>query len=1159
MNNSVKFSSMRRSNYRNGKAVRWHLSRTLAVAVVSAAWVTDSLSWAALPSGWGDVDIGSPASAGLASYTNGTWTITGGGADIWGAGDQFNFCSNSLAGDGMIIARVISQSGTDVWAQAGVMIRNDSTTGSPEAAALITPGNGVTFRYRLTAGGSTAQSFTTGTTTPVWVRLSRSTNTFTAAYSSDGINWTQLGSSQTIAMANTALAGLAVTAHNNALINTGQVANLLIVPGPQVGVPSNLINPYTGGLPFVGETTWPLPQINVASNALTPRMGWNSWFVVGDAIGPSESLIKSEAAALVTNGLAAAGYKYVVIDCTWIASGRGSRNANGNLIVDSSRWPDGMKAVADYVHSQGLFMGGYTDIGASGYGSPAQIGSFGYYQQDADQFANWGWDFIKIDDHGSGDFYAAAHAIASNDAGRPMAISFSTPQVDRLFFGPRLANSWRVANDITGLSGSVAWSSILSEFDTAQADWFAQAPGHCNDPDMLCVGMNGISALEGQTHFNLWCILGAPLMIGTDVTTAGGYLCPPLSAATLNTLTNSEVIAVDQDPLGAVGRPVGSSSAVYAKPLGSFTSGQYAVLLVNLAGISNSITVNWGDVGMPYGSAASVRDLWAHQNLGVFTNGYTSSSLPPHGSMMLLVTGNFDWNRPQTYEAESSYNSFSGTAYYVPENPNFSSGAYVTGVGFGATNAMQFNGVTAPSNGLYEVDIYYACALNRTVLASVNGGTATNFSFAATGSDTNDVRAMAVYLQLAAGENTLTFGNLTNLAPNLDKIVVSRGTPTGLQAVGGDSQVNLSWLSAANGVATFNVYRGTSSGGETLLASGLTTTNFSDTAVTNGVTYFYFITANNPMLGGESPPSAEASAEPRYATTSFAYSLAVLSNDPVAYWRFGETNGTTATDSVGGHNATYGSTVSLGVAGPRPADFLGFETTNTAAQFTNGVNNSWITIPALNLNTNAVTITAWIYPIGNQAAYTGLVFCRNGSTVSGMNLNNAGTDLGYTWNNNSGTWSWSSGVQPPANQWSFVALVVQPAGATVYLINTNGQQSATNSVANANQSFAGTGTIGTDTYSSTARAFNGIMDEVAVFNYALAPAQIQQLYASGHQLLQVQVGLQETGNNLNLTWPQGTLLQATSVTGPWLAVTNVVSPINVTPTNAAMFYRVLLH
>lgn len=1115
---------------------------------------------AALPSGWADENIGSPALAGFAAYTNSLWTVTGGGADIWNAGDQFNFLTNSLTGDGAVIAQVISQTASDPWAQTGVMIRNDSTAGSPEASVLITPGNGVTFRYRLASGGVTVQSFTTGVIIPVWVRLGRSTNTFSAAYSSDGINWTNLGSPQTIAMSNSVLAGLAITAHNNTLINTSLVANVLIVPGPQAGIPANLINPYTGGLPFAGETTWPLPQNPVATNALTPRMGWNSWFVVGDEPGPSESVIESEAAALVTNGLAMAGYKYVVMDCTWIASGRGYRDMHGNLIVDTNRWPHGMAAVANFVHANGLLMGGYTDVGASGYGSPAQIGSFGYYQSDADQFANWGWDFIKIDDHGPGDFYAAAQAVANNDSGRPMVISLSTPQVDRMFFGSRLANSWRVANDISGLSGSVTWSSILTEFNAAQADWYAQAPGHWNDPDMLCVGMNGISALEGQTHFNLWCILGAPLMIGTDVTLAGGYICPSLSAATLNILTNPEVIAIDQDSLGAVGRPVVSGSSVYAKPLGSFTSAQYAVLLVNLTGASNSLSVNWGDVGMPYGSAASVRDLWAHQNLGVFTNGYTSPDLSPHGSIMLLVTGDFDWNRPRSYEAESSYNSFSGTAHYVPENLNFSSGAYVTGIGSGAINALQFNGVTAPANGLYEVDIYYASSRNRSALASVNGGALTNLSFAATGGDTNSMAGVAVYLSLSAGENTITFGNLTNVAPNFDRIVVSRGSPTDLQATGGSSQVNLSWVSPLSGVTSFNVYRGIESGNEesTPIASDLTTTNFTDTGVTNGVIYFYTITDNNPALGGESPPSAEASAKPRYATTSDAYSQWVSSNNPVAWWRFSETNGTTAADAGGEYNGTYGSTVSLGKAGPRPPDFLGFEITNTAAQFTNGMNNSWITIPALNLNTNTLTITAWIYPAGSQAAYTGLFFCRNGGTVAGVNFDSACENLGYTWNNNASTWGWSSGLQPPANQWSFIALVVQPAGATVYLINSNGQQSASNSVANPDQSFADPGTIGTDTYASAARVFNGRMDEVVVFHDALSTAQIQQLYANGHQLGLVQVGLQKAGNDLNLTWPQGTLLQATNITGPWLAMTNASSSLNVALTNAAMFYRVLL-
>jgi len=210
------------------------------------------------------------------------------------------------------------------------------------------------------------------------------------------------------------------------------------------------------------------------------------------------------------------------------------------------------------------------------------------------------------------------------------------------------------------------------------------------------------------------------------------------------------------------------------------------------------------------------------------------------------------------------------------------------------------------------------------------------------------------------------------------------------------------------------------------------------------------------------------------------------------------------------------------------------------------------------LNTNAVTITAWIYPVGTQAAYTGLVFCRSGSTVSGMNLNSAGTDLGYTWNDNPDTWGWSSGVQPPADQWSFVALVVQPTGATVYLINTNGPQSATNSVANSIQPFAGNGTVATDTYASTARSFNGLMDEVAVFNHALAPAQLQQLYANGHQLAQVPVGWQQTGGNLRLTWPQGTLMQSPTLSGPWSAVSGISTPFTVSPTNSSMFYRVLL-
>ena len=207
------------------------------------------------------------------------------------------------------------------------MFRDGLASNAPQVSLMITPGNGVSFRYRNTAGGVTYQVNQTGITAPAWVRLSRSTNTFTASYSTGGTSWTQLGTPQTVSMNSSVLAGLAVTAHNNSLTNVATFNSVLHRGRPANRPPSDLANET------VWQTTWPMPQINNASNALTPAMGWNSWFVVDGNPGPSESLILATADALVTNGLAAAGYKYVIIDCTWIATpGRGSRDANGNLI-----------------------------------------------------------------------------------------------------------------------------------------------------------------------------------------------------------------------------------------------------------------------------------------------------------------------------------------------------------------------------------------------------------------------------------------------------------------------------------------------------------------------------------------------------------------------------------------------------------------------------------------------------------------------------------------------------------------------------------------------------------------------------------------------------------------------------------------------------------
>jgi len=181
-----------------------------------------------LPPGWSDFDIGLPAQPGSAVYSNGFWSVSGGGADIWGTSDQFNFVCENFTGDCMMVALVGGEQNTDPWAKAGVMLRNNLTPGSLHAAVLATPGNGVSFQWRSATGGQCNNAAAPTVVPLVWVKLERSGNDFTAYYSLDSLNWTQVGATQTLPLSSGALAGLAVTAHNNALLNTASFANVTI-------------------------------------------------------------------------------------------------------------------------------------------------------------------------------------------------------------------------------------------------------------------------------------------------------------------------------------------------------------------------------------------------------------------------------------------------------------------------------------------------------------------------------------------------------------------------------------------------------------------------------------------------------------------------------------------------------------------------------------------------------------------------------------------------------------------------------------------------------------------------------------------------------------------------------------------------------------------
>lgn len=197
---------------------------------VTSATYTISSGSGSLPNGWSDTDIGSPGVAGSASYASPTYTVSGSGADIYGTADQFNYLYTAANGDVTITARVATQQNTNSWAKAGVMIRETTAAGSAYVGVYVTPAKGVSFQYRTATGASATNGpETTGPVAPYWVRLSRAGSTFTAYTSPDGSTWTQLGAA-TVSMATNALAGLAVSSHDNTVLNTSTFDNVSIAP-----------------------------------------------------------------------------------------------------------------------------------------------------------------------------------------------------------------------------------------------------------------------------------------------------------------------------------------------------------------------------------------------------------------------------------------------------------------------------------------------------------------------------------------------------------------------------------------------------------------------------------------------------------------------------------------------------------------------------------------------------------------------------------------------------------------------------------------------------------------------------------------------------------------------------------------------------------------
>ena len=356
-------------------------------------------------------------------------------------------------------------------------------------------------------------------------------------------------------------------------------------------------------------------------------MGWNSWNKF--ACNVSEQLIKETADALVETGMKDAGYEYLVIDDCWQIS----RDAEGNIVADTKRFPSGMRALADYVHSKGLKFGLYSDAGT--LTCQKRPGSKGFEQKDARQYAAWGVDYLKYDwcsteGQDTREAYAKM-SLALKATGRPIVFSICEwGATQPWLWAPGVGHLWRTTGDIQDCwDCSQPWGGMgLLHIIDLQADLHPYGgPGHWNDPDMLEVGNGKMTMVEYRTHFSFWCLFAAPLMAGNDLR--------KMSPETKEILTNKEVIAVDQDPLGMQGRKVfdGGAVEVWMKPL---SGAARAVILFNRGSVASPVTATWEQIGFAPGMEAQVRDLWGKKDLGSFKNRLTTR-VEPHGVVMVRV------------------------------------------------------------------------------------------------------------------------------------------------------------------------------------------------------------------------------------------------------------------------------------------------------------------------------------------------------------------------------------------------------------------------------------------------------------------------------------------------------------------------------------------
>lgn len=510
---------------------------------------------------------------------------------------------------------------------------------------------------------------------------------------------------------------------------------------------------------------------SVAVNAQeTPTMGWSSWNSYGFNI--NESIIKKQAKALVDKGYANAGYNYVNIDDGYF----GGRDDNGKLKIHPTRFPNGLKPIVDYIHGLNLKAGIYSDGGhntcASFHGGDKTgvgVGLYEHDQQDCDLFfKELDFDFIKVDFCGGVDYHNS-EGLNLNEKKRYTEIHDAIVKTGKE--GVRMnvcrwaypgtwvtnvATSWRTTGDIynswESVKGIIAENLYMSAYCRN---------GNYNDMDMLEVG-RGMTTEEDRTHFIMWCIMSSPLLIGCDITN--------IPLATANLLRNTELIALNQDPLclQAYVADFHDGCYVIVKDIETLNGTTRAFAIYNPTDTEREFTLDLSKIDL--GGKVQIRNLLTKADVGEFEGTFTFK-IPKHGARAFKAVAEERLERT-LYEAETAYIgayqelTWPKTGEYVADE-KMSGGYRAEWIGNGVDCGLLFENVYSQTGGQYQMTIAYLSGENRSFTVNVNGKDVKTLTSLNSGGWGN-VSKKLVTINLEKGNNKINIYNKSAYMPNID-------------------------------------------------------------------------------------------------------------------------------------------------------------------------------------------------------------------------------------------------------------------------------------------------------------------------------------------------------------------------------------------------------